>query len=101
MPATDGDLVARKKIAAQVLMQTGAVPRKIWGALEPVRPLTPDWNYDSIVVHYSGHDSYPNMASIQGFDLEHRHWDDVAYHSQFFLTDGSTKVVNSASRDLM
>lgn len=31
-------------------------------------------------MHYTGHGSYPDMKSIQTFDVEHQAWDDIAYH---------------------
>lgn len=39
-----------------------------------------DWNYDSIVIHYTGHGDYPTMRTIQDFDMNHRKWQDIAYH---------------------
>lgn len=70
----------RRVIEARIVQKLGIIRRAAWGARPPARALEYDWNYDSIVVHYSGHEYYPDMRSIQNFDLDHRHWDDMAYH---------------------
>lgn len=70
-----------KQIAMENIIRTCAIKRRSeWGARPPAGALEPDWNYDSIVVHYTGHDNLVTMNAIQNFDLDHRHWTDVAYH---------------------
>jgi hypothetical protein len=72
---------ARRQAAEDRIAQAcGVARRATWGARQPTKPLEPDWNYDSIVVHYTGHGSFPNMQSIQDFDVDHQHWEDIAYH---------------------
>jgi hypothetical protein len=70
----------RRVVEARIAQGLGITRRAAWGARSPARPLDYDWHYGSIVVHYSGHEYYPDMRSIQNFDLNHRHWEDVAYH---------------------
>ncbi len=74
------EFARRRATEDRVAQARGITRRAAWGAQVPVHPLEPDWNYDSIVVHYTGHGSYPDMKSVQAFDIEHRAWDDVAYH---------------------
>lgn len=74
------ELAGRRATEDRVAQLCGVVRRTAWGARAPLRPLEPDWNYNSIVVHYTGHGTYPTVASIQAFDVEHRAWDDIAYH---------------------
>ena len=79
MAATDdGD--PRRNIEEWVAQTCGVIRRSAWGAKPPVHRLESDWNYDSIVIHYTGHGDYPDMRSVQIFDVEHRAWDDVSYH---------------------
>jgi hypothetical protein len=56
------------------------IRRSVWGAMPPTSPLVPDWGYDSIVVHYTGHNNLTTPHAIQGYDIEHDHFDDIAYH---------------------
>ena len=56
------------------------VRRDGWGAAPPARPLEPDWDYNAIVIHNSGHGHLDTMLKIQKFDLGERHWDDISYH---------------------
>lgn len=83
MAATPSDieLKQRRAVQARILQNCSIASRASWSARAPDAPLDYDWNYDSIVVHYTGHQSYPNMRSIQDLDMEHdRDWHDVAYH---------------------
>lgn len=72
-------LAANRAIEDQIATACGIVRRGEWGARAPATALAPDWNYDSIVIHYSGHETY-SMRGIQDFDMDHHHWDDFAYH---------------------
>lgn len=63
-----------------ILKSCNVTRRDQWGAKPPRGRLEFDWGYDSIVVHYTGHDNLLSMGSIQNFDLNHRHWDDISYH---------------------
>lgn len=74
-PAEDQQAV-EDAIASDV----GIVRRSGWSAGNPRHALETDWNYDSIVIHNSGHGHLDTMAKIQGFDFDTRHWDDIAYH---------------------
>lgn len=56
------------------------IRRSTWGATPPVRSLELDWDYDSIVVHYTGHENLTTPMAIQKFDTDHQHWDDISYH---------------------
>ena len=76
----NADLPLRREVADPIAQACAVVRRADWDARPPVRLMEPDWNYDSIVVHYTGHEVYGDMRAIQAFDLDHRHWDDVAYH---------------------
>jgi len=38
----------------------------------PTRPLEPDWDFDSLVIHNSGHGDINSIAKIQNFDLTTR-----------------------------
>lgn len=67
-------------VMAMIAKSCGIVRRAEWGAQPPKSRLAPDWSYDAIVVHYTGHDNLNSMSAIQDFDLNHRHWDDIAYH---------------------
>lgn len=69
----------RKTVMDRIAQSCSIIRREQWGARPPVHPLDPDWRYDAIVVHYSGHDTY-SMRAIQDLDIDHRHWDDFAYH---------------------
>jgi hypothetical protein len=70
----------RLTVMNDIIRDLGIKGRKSWGASAPVRSLVPDWNYNSIVVHNTGHGFIDTMAKIQKFDLSQRHWDDIAYH---------------------
>lgn len=80
MALSPDEVAQRKATEDRVASICGIVRRAAWGANAPTRPLEPDWNYDSIVVHYTGHGSFPDMKSIQTFDVNHQAWDDIAYH---------------------
>lgn len=73
-------LAARKGVADAIARALQIVRRSAWGAQAPKHSLEPDWFYDSIVVHYTGHDTYESPRAIQDFDVNHQHWDDIAYH---------------------
>jgi hypothetical protein len=62
--------------------------RDRWHAKPPRRALDPDWNYNAIVVHYTGHANLTSVQAIQDFDVDHQHWDDMAYH--YAVTPGGT-----------
>ncbi|MBE7211340.1 MAG: N-acetylmuramoyl-L-alanine amidase [Gluconacetobacter diazotrophicus] len=79
MPDVD-DLQRRRAVQDRIAASCGIRRRAEWRAREPMHPLQPDWNYDSIVMHYTGHGNYPNVRSIQDFDIDHQNWDDIAYH---------------------
>ncbi len=73
------ELAKRKAVQAELLQAGSIQPRIFWNP-RPVRgQLDYDWNYDSIVVHYTGHESYITMRAIQDLDMEHRSWQDIAY----------------------
>ena len=63
-----------------ILKSCHVIRRDQWGAKPPKDTLDFDWHYDSIVVHYTGHDNLLSMRSIQDFDVNHQHWSDVSYH---------------------
>ena len=73
-------LAARRGVADAIASTLNIVRRPAWRARTPTRVLDPDWDYDSIVVHYTGHDTYESPLAIQDFDVGHQHWDDIAYH---------------------
>ena len=73
-------LSSRRATADAIASVLHIVRRSAWKARPPTRPLDPDWDYDSIVVHYTGHDTYESPLAIQDFDVGHQHWDDIAYH---------------------
>lgn len=80
MVISSEELSKRKQIEDAVAGALKMVRRKEWKAQPPVKELELDWDYNSIVIHYTGHDKFTTAADIQKFDLEHRHWDDIAYH---------------------
>ena len=63
-----------------IALACNVIRRSQWGAKQPTGNLDPDWHYNAIVVHYTGHEDLQTMKAIQSFDLDHRHWQDVAYH---------------------
>ena len=75
-----GGLSVRRHLGRADVWCTVAVPSTGSLGIAQLKALEHDWNYDSIVVHYSGHQFYPDMRSIQDFDIGHRHWDDFSYH---------------------
>lgn len=70
----------RLSIMNEVAKFKNVIRRSAWGASPPTSPLEPDWYYDSIVVHYTGHQNLTTPHAIQAYDIEHDHFDDVAYH---------------------
>lgn len=74
------ETAARRQVMDRIAAAATVTRRAAWGARAPARALEADWNYGAIVVHYAGHDNLTTMKSIQDFDLDHRHWDDMAYH---------------------
>ncbi|MEI9983520.1 MAG: peptidoglycan recognition family protein [Aliidongia sp.] len=70
----------RQSVAAKIAEACSIIRRPDWRAKSPVRPLVYDWDYDSIVVHYTGHEHLTAPSAIQDFDIGHDHWDDIAYH---------------------
>lgn len=64
----------------KIAVAAGIKRRSTWGAVPPARTLESDWNYNSIVIHNTGHGHIDTMAKIQKFDLSVRDWDDMAYH---------------------
>jgi len=70
----------RDAIMNRIATDLSIVRRAGWGAAAPARPLEPDWDYNAIVVHNTGHGHVDAMLKIQKFDLEERHWDDINYH---------------------
>ena len=75
-----GQLATRRGVEDAIASALHITRRAAWGARPPTGPLEPDWNYDSIVVHYTGHDTYESPLAIQNFDVGHQHWQDIAYH---------------------
>lgn len=73
-------LATRRAVADEIARALQIVRRADWGARPPKQKLELDWNYNSIVVHYTGHDTYESPRAIQDFDVNHQHWDDMAYH---------------------
>ncbi len=73
-------LATRRVVEDSIASALHITRRAAWGARAPTRPLDPDWDYDSIVVHYTGHDTYESPLAIQNFDVGHQHWQDIAYH---------------------
>jgi hypothetical protein len=77
-----------RKVNEDKIAQTCRVVRRAaWGAAAPKKTLTPDWNYNSIVVHYPGHGLLRTPRAIQQYDFDHNNWDDVSYH-YVISTDG-------------
>jgi hypothetical protein len=70
----------REVIMNQIIDDVGIVRRDAWSAKSPTTSLDLDWDYDSIVIHNSGHGHLDTMLKIQKFDLEKRHWEDISYH---------------------
>ncbi|RYY17221.1 MAG: N-acetylmuramoyl-L-alanine amidase [Alphaproteobacteria bacterium] len=87
MPASKVDSDAHRRAIMDRIAQACVVTRRAaWGARPAAGRLDPDWSYNAIVVHYTGHDNLTTMKAIQDFDLDHRHWDDIAYH--YAITPG-------------
>ncbi len=70
----------RTAIMDQIAADLKIRRRPSWAAHAPSKALDPDWNYNAIVIHNSGHNHLDDMKKIQGFDMDQRHWDDIAYH---------------------
>ena len=77
---TEQELAGRRAVQARILQSAAIQPRATWNPKPPSGQLELDWNYNSIVVHYTGHENYPTMRSIQELDMEHKRWQDFAYH---------------------
>ncbi len=70
-----------RAIEDRIAKACDVVRRSIWGALPVRKHLEADWNYNSIVVRYSGHGDLTSMRKIQDFDYSSsRAWDDISYH---------------------
>lgn len=74
------DLARRRVVADKIAQAAQVIRRSAWGASAPTHSLELDWDYDSIAVHYTGHEHLTTPKAIQSFDMEHQHWDDMAYH---------------------
>jgi hypothetical protein len=78
----------RKAVMDQIAADLSIKRRANWAAREPATGLEADWNYTAIVLHNSGHSHLDDTQKIQDFDLDQRHWDDIAYHFGI-MPDGS------------
>jgi hypothetical protein len=50
------DLARRRAVADQIAQAAQVIRRSVWGAGAPAHSLELDWDYDSIAVHYTGHE---------------------------------------------
>ena len=70
------------------------IRRARWGAKPPTAPLERDWNYNSIVIHFTGRAHLSTMPLIQAYDVGHDHFTDVAYHYAVTATGQIFEGVN-------
>ena len=70
----------REAVMEDILSSLNVLRRNSWGASAPAKPLDPDWDYEAIVIHNTGHGHIDTMKKIQSFDFSDRGWDDISYH---------------------
>ena len=70
----------RVTVMNDILSSVGVLRRCTWGASPPAKPLAPDWDYEAIVMHNTGHGHIDTMKKIQAFDFADRGWEDISYH---------------------
>lgn len=79
-PAPPAPPPTKEAIRQAIIKAHNMVERTTWSKLSPKKPLDPDWDYDSIVIHHSGNNGVKNPRVIEQQHRGPKGYDDIGYH---------------------